>query len=420
MSSSPFTRYQLANGLEVLLQPDPRVPLISSMMVYHVGSRDEPAGLTGASHFIEHMLFKGSRRFGKGMIDQLSLSCGGSNNAYTFLDSTAYALNLPASHWQLILEIEADRMQHALFEPAEIEAERQVILEEWQSAEDDPDERLWEMLLGTAIRQHPYRQPVLGWVDDLRQLSREKLLQHYQRFYTPNQASLILVGDLPGDALAQIESHFGQIPIGQNPSRQLPAEAWAQSPQRLELKRKDVTIPRLVMAWPAPAFGTEAYYALLLLHYLLSEGWSSRLHQELLESQQRVSDISTLLFETRDPFLFWLQADVNPDQSPVEVERAIEDELDKVRQGQISAAELERARNQLLTDLYLKQETTEDRAGFAAEIIAAGSWQDLAAYTEKIQAVTLAQVQAQAQHIFSQQQTTGWLLPARRKAGVRA
>ncbi len=412
----------LKNGMEVCLYRDACLPIVSSMMLYRVGSRHEKPGTTGVSHFIEHMLFKGSKAYGKGAIDNLSLSCGGSNNAYTFLDATVYSLNLPAAHWQEILKIEADRMQHALFAPVEIEAERDVILEEWQNADDDPDDRLWETLSQMALLQHPYRQPVLGWPQDIRALNRESLMAHYRQHYTPQRACLILAGDLPADALEQIESAFAAVPAVPDLA---PDVSFYEPPgpgqRRLVMQREEVTLARLLMCWPAPALSHPDYYALLVLHYLLSEGWSSRLHQELVESQQLASDISTLLFETHDPYLFWLQADVSQGTSIEALETAIDQQIEALQRGEITQIELDRAKQQLLTDWYLHQETNEDRAEFMAEILSASTWSQLQTYAEAIQEVSLESLIAAAQNYLQPElRSTGHLLPLPERDDVLA
>lgn len=413
MGSAQFKHYTLNNGLQILLCQDRSLPLVTSMLSYRVGSAYEVPGFTGASHFLEHMLFKGSQKFGKGAIDRLTLGCGGENNAYTWLDSTSFYFSLPASHWELALEIEADRMQTALLDKQEIEAERQVILEEWQSAEDDPDDLFWQEVNALALQRHSYRYPVLGWPDDIRQLKREQLHTHYRLYYHPSRATLVLVGDLPDNALECIQAHLGNIPAGPEIGSHRIQESPPRGKRRLELKRSDVRLPRLLMAWPAPALSDPDYFPLLYAHFALSEGWSSRLHQKLVEEQQLATDVSTLIFETQDPYLFWLQVDLKADIDPHQVETLIFAELKTLSQIELSEPELQRIRTQLLTDYFLNQETTEDRAEFATEVMTGANFAFLQAYPERLQAVRRSEIRAVAQKYLQPDRCTlGWLLPA--------
>ncbi|MBF2054034.1 MAG: insulinase family protein [Candidatus Sericytochromatia bacterium] len=408
-----WSQRRLANGLDVWLYRDTSLPLVTSMLWYRVGSGDEAPGITGYSHFLEHMLFKGSQRFGSGDLDRLTLACGGCNNAFTSLDATAYLFQLPAPHWRLALEIEADRMRGARLDADELNTERAVILEEWQTAADDPEELLWEQLNQLALLRHAYRYPVLGWPEDIQACSPETLRSHYDRYYHPNQALLLLVGDLPEDALEQVEGTLGQIPAGPPaPPRPHLKEEAPQGQRRLTLKREDVQVARLVLAWPAPAFADPDYLALNLFQYLFSEGWSSRLQQVLVEQKQLASSVSSVLFETREPYLFWVQLDARLKAAPDALEQAFFEVLQQLLDAGIQPAELERARRQCLTDFYLSQETTEGLAQWAGEVLTTGQPEDFYAYVSRLQAITPEQLQQALQRWLDPERLTlGWLLP---------
>lgn len=408
-----WSQHRLANGLEVWLYPDSSLPVVTSMLWYRVGSGDESPGITGYSHFLEHMLFKGARRFGPGDLDRLTQACGGYNNAFTSLDATAYLFQLPAPHWRLALEIEADRMRGAVLAPDELNTERAVILEEWQTAADDPDELLWEQLNQLALLRHPYRYPVLGWPEDIQACSAETLRSHYDRYYHPNQALLLLVGDLPEDALEQVAATLGQIPAGPPaPPRPRLKEEPLTGQRRLTLKREDVQVARLVLAWPAPAFSDPDYLALSLFQYLFSEGWSSQLQQVLVEQKQLASSVSSVLFETREPYLFWVQLDARLKTEPAALEQAFFAVLQQLLDAGIQPAELERARRQCLTDFYLSQETTEGLAQWAGEVLTTGQSEDFYTYVSRLEAMTSEQLQQALQRWLDPEQLTlGWLLP---------
>lgn len=408
-----WSQHRLANGLEVWLYPDSSLPVVTSMLWYRVGSGDESPGITGYSHFLEHMLFKGAQRFGPGDLDRLTQACGGYNNAFTSLDATAYLFQLPAPHWRLALEIEADRMRGAVLATEELNTERDVILEEWQTAADDPEELLWEQLNQLALLRHPYRYPVLGWPEDIQACSAASLRAHYDRYYHPNQALLLLAGDLPADALAQVEATLGQISAGP-PSRPRSGlkEMSVSGQRRLTLQREDVQVARLVLAWPAPAFSDPDYLALSLFQYLFSEGWSSRLQQVLVEQKQLASSVSSVLFETREPYLFWVQIDAQLQTEPAALESAFFEVLEDLLQAGIQPAELERARRQCLTDFYLSQETSEGLAQWAGEVLSIGQPADFYTYVSRLEAMTPGDLlQALQRWLEPEQVTLGWLLP---------
>lgn len=404
--------YHLKNGLRVILSSQEDLPVLSSVMLYPVGLRHEKEGQRGASHFIEHMLFKGTQRFGKGEIDRISLQCGGNNNAYTSLDATIYTMNIPSEHCDLVLEIEADRMVNPLFDPKEVDAEREVILEEWRTAEDDPDDAFWQQLSKSAMQNHPYGHPVLGYEKDIRSFSAETLKAFFKTYYQPQLATLILVGKLPENIEALIEKHFGPIPRGA--TEPLPPSFFVDpivptSQKQIIKRRSDVNTPRLVMCWPAPAFDTADYFSFLVLQYMLTEGWSSQLHALWVEQNPWASQVSSFIFESKDPYLFGIEVETLDDQNLKALEATFKESLYSLQLGE---EDLAKAKVQLMTDLFLQQETTEQRAEFIADCFTAGNAELFAHYFESLQSVSLENIQ----HIFKtylkpQYQTTAWLLP---------
>lgn len=402
--------YHLSNGLRVILSRQDDLPVLTSVMLYPVGLRQEKANQRGISHFIEHMLFKGTEHFGKGEIDRISLQCGGSNNAYTSLDATVYTINVPAEYCELVLKIEADRMCNPLFHPEEVEAEREVILEEWRTAEDDPDDAFWQKITHLAMGEHPYAHPVLGYEADIRQLSDEDLKVFFKTYYQPQLATLILVGHLPDNVESLIHKHFGNIPQGNTSPQQLTTVLPTPSvSQRLVEHREGVNTPRLVMSWPAPAFHDADYFAFLVLQYILTEGWSSQLHALWVEEAQIASQVSSFIFESQAPYLFGIEIETLQNEGLLALEQQFAQELRSLR---IHEKDLHKAKIQLMTDLFLQQETTEQRAEFIADCFAAGNETVFQNYLPTLQGVTLQQVNALfSDYLSPQKQLTAWLLP---------
>lgn len=402
--------YRLKNGLSVILSPQEDLPVLTSVMLYPVGLRHEKKGQKGISHFIEHMLFKGTQRFGKGAIDRISLQCGGDNNAYTSLDATIYTINIPSEYCELVLEIEADRMVNPLFNPEEVNAEREVILEEWRTAEDDPDDAFWQQLSKVAMQTHPYGHPVLGYEEDIRGFSAESLKAFFKTHYQPQLATLILVGKLPENIEALIDKYFGPIPRGTTePLKPDAFPAVIPTQNHIVKRRADVNTPRLVMCWPAPAFEEKDYFSFLVLQYMLTEGWSSQLHALWVEQNPWASQVSSFIFESKDPYLFWIEVETLDDQNLKSLEVTFEKSL---RNLHLREEDLAKAKVQLMTDLFLQQETTEQRADFIADCFTAGNASLFSRYFDSLQAVKLEDIQ----HIFEtylkpEYQTTAWLLP---------
>ncbi|PIQ26267.1 hypothetical protein COW36_15250 [bacterium (Candidatus Blackallbacteria) CG17_big_fil_post_rev_8_21_14_2_50_48_46] len=412
-SSTAVQETILPNGLRVLIKQDSALPVVTVMLWYHTGSGNETSYSGGISHFLEHMLFKGTLAFPRGEIDRRTLSGGGENNAYTWLDNTAYYFNFASDRWEIALEIEADRMRNCLLESEEIEAERQVILEEWRTSQDDAEENLWEAVTAAALSQHPYRYPVLGSEQDIREMRSEDLRRYYQDWYTPNNATLVIVGDIqPEVALERVRHYFEPLKAGTLPLRMRIQEPQPQAEKRILLRKAEVTLPRLAVAWPAPGLTHPDYYPLTLLQYILAEGMSSLLYQELVEDRQVASDVDASGFETAQPYLFWILVD-GLSAVPLEAtEAALWEVLAKIQAGDWDPAHLLKARNQILTDFHLSQETTEDQAELLGELDSLADWRFMLDYVERIQAVQFQDITRVAKELLApEKRTVGWLLP---------
>jgi len=302
------------------------------------------------------MLFKGTDRYGKGQIDLTTQLNGGANNAFTWLDFTAYYFTFASDRWQVALDIESSRMRGTLFSETEFENEKQVVEEELRIGLDGPWEALENEVWATAFREHPYHWPTVGWLQDLEAASMADMKAYYDKWYHPRNAIVVVVGDFDADqALATIEELFGRIPAGPH----LSPAAIVEPPQRGEKRvvvRKETPVERLFIGYHAPQVGHADSHALRAVEALLATGKSSRLYRRLVEGDQSVSLVDATYHEHFDPSLFYFQAEIKPGQKIEMVEQAIYDELERIKSGDASEAEIEKARRQIEAELVLNNE----------------------------------------------------------------
>ncbi|RPI27600.1 MAG: insulinase family protein, partial [Acidobacteria bacterium] len=355
-------RHTLGNGMTVITREDHSIPIVASMIWYRVGSRVERPGTTGVSHLLEHMMFKGTRNYAKGAIDYITTRHGGANNAFTSRDYTAYYFTFASDRWQPALEMEADRMENALFDPDEFELERQVVLEELRMDLDSPWGPLRQAVEAAAFHTHPYGHPIIGTVADISRLTIDELTGHYRSFYAPNNAILVLVGDFtPGQALVEVERLFGHIPAREMTDSHLPSEPTHKQEHRLEIQ-KPTHVPRLLWAFPAPSVKEAEHYSIGIIDNLLSQGKLARLYRRLVEEERVMSAVMTEFDETQDPYLFFIRGELHPGVEPARVEELIGSEMDVLRRGGFTDFELKRARNQCLAQFLSDFETPLDQA----------------------------------------------------------
>ncbi len=417
-------RTVLGNGLTVLLREMHHAPVASFWVWYRVGSRNEHPGITGISHWVEHMMFKGTPAFPQGEFDKAIAREGGIFNGMTWIDFTTYFETLPSDRIDLALRVEADRMMHAVFDPAETELERTVIISERQGNENNPGYLLSEALGASAFQAHSYHHPVIGWQCDLEAITRDQLFQHYRTFYGPNNAIVAVAGDFEGDQmLARIEALFGGIPAG--PA--LPPFTAKEPPQRGE-RRVTVEGPGATtyveICYRAPRATDPDYSALVILDTILGGAkgmslWgggtsnrSSRLYRALVETEL-TTDADCSLSSTIDPYLFSLSATVREGREPAEVEAAFLAEIQRVIDEPVSEAELGKAIKQTRAQFAYSSESVTDQAywlGFS-EIVADVQWFET--FLDRLAAVTVADVQRVAQtYLKPTQRNVGWYVPA--------
>jgi zinc protease len=385
---------QLDNGLTVLVQEVHTAPLVSVWSWYGVGSRDEGVGLTGASHWVEHMNFKGTtnipREDMKGIVERF----GGMWNGYTWIDQTTYLETASRAALDQMLFIEAERMNDSLFDPDECESERTVIISELQGGDNDPEQVLDTELTATAFRAHTYRHPTIGWLHDLQTMTRDDLYVHYRRFYVPCNATLVVVGDVESDeVLRQVERHFGRIPAGVAPTRLRVAEPPQLGERRVRVEREGTT-PYLKFGYHAPAATDPDFFPMLVLDAILTGAkgvnlWASfrvappqrksRLYTALFE-RRLAAQVNGALLATADPFLYTLSFTPNEGVSLPVLEEAVFSALEPVAEGGIEDSEVMRGKRQLRARLVFEDDSVTNVAhqlGFFETVVGPGFYSKL-------------------------------------------
>jgi zinc protease len=410
------TEATLDNGLRVLVQEDPRNPIVAVQVFYRVGSRNELPGATGLAHFLEHMMFKGTPTRGRGDISRLVEQNGGRDNAFTTKDMTGYYVNIAADRLDLVLAIEADRMRNLLLDPAEIDSERKVVMEERRMrTEDDPDGLVDEAMNSLAFKAHPYRWPVIGWMSDIARINPPELRAFYDTYYVPNNAILVIAGDVrAADALALVRRHFGPLRRGAAPPRVTAVEPPQIDDRRLLIRKDGAQLPIVNIAWHVPNHTSPDAPALELLSTVLSEGRTSRLYRRLVYEKRMVLGAGgEYSYSSLDPSLFWFYATPLPGQTPEAVEQALLAEVERLKQEPVPAEELDRARNQIEASFVWQQDSVFSRAAVLGRFEVLGSWRLLEDYLPRLRAVTPADLRRVARLYFpADRKNTSILLPA--------
>ena len=406
----PVRAAQLDNGLKVLIQEVHTVPLVSVWCWYRVGSRDETTGLTGASHWVEHMNFKGTARIPREEMKGIVERFGGMWNGYTWLDQTTYLETAGRHALDQMLFIEAERMDGSLFDADECESERTVIISELQGGDNDPEQVLDSEVTATALRAHTYRHPTIGWLHDLQSMTRDDLYTHYRRFYVPANATLVVVGDVDADdVLRRADRHFGRIAPGAPPQRLQAAEPPQLGERRVSIEREGTTA-YLKFAYHAPAATDAEFFPMLVLDAVLTGAkglnlWSSfrvappqrksRLYTALVE-RGLAAQVNGTLLPTADPFLYTLSFTANRGVPLRALEEAAFAALEPVLAGDITEHEISRAKRQLRARLVFEDDSVTNLAhqlGYYETVVGPGYYERL---QPCIDAVTTEQVRAVA------------------------
>ena len=380
--------FRLDNGLQVLILEDHAVPLVTVQVWYRVGSRNERPGITGISHFLEHMMFKGTPKYGPGLYTQLIQRYGGTQNAFTSYDVTAYYSVLPSARLELALDLEADRMGHLLLDPQEVKAEREVVKEERRLRENTPTGPMYEVLGALAYKAHPYQWPTIGWMSDIESITREELEAHYKTYYVPNNATVIIVGDVDiSQTMATVRRHFEPIPQGPPPPAVRPPEPPQLGEHRAEIPRP-TALAALSMAYHIPPFDHADALPLEVLGQILSQGQSSRLYRDLVYQRQIATSISANAEFRIDPGLFIIVSMVQAGKSPAEVEAAIYEQIEQVTAESIADRELEKAINQALSGFVFRQDSIQQQGFTIGSFHILQSYKVINEYIERLRGVT--------------------------------
>jgi zinc protease len=348
----------LDNGLKVMLKEIHSAPIITHWVWYRVGSRNEIPGLTGISHWVEHMQFKGTPKYPAGVLDKEISRDGGYWNAFTYIDWTAFYTTMPADKIWLPIDLEADRMQNSLYLPEEVDSERTVIISEREGSENEPMFRLEEAIAKAAFMHHPYGVEVIGEKEDLLKISRDDLFRHYRSYYAPNNAVLAMAGDFNAEKmLDHLKKVYQDIPAREIPDSKIKPEGFIQGEKRIEISGPgDVTYLNIV--WRAPQGSSRDFFPLVILDSILTGPRSlnmfgggsipnktSRLYRSLVESQIAVA-FSGDYVASIDPYLFTISVIMNPDHSVAEALDVIDSEIQRIKDGDIQESELQRAAKQ--------------------------------------------------------------------------
>jgi zinc protease len=418
----------LDNGLKVLIQEVHTAPLASVWCWYKVGSRDEAPGCTGVSHWVEHMNFKGTTNIPREKVKGIIEEFGGSWNGYTWVDQTTYLETATRDALDRMLFIEAERMANGLYEPAECESERTVIISELEGGENDPDQLLEMEVNAAAFKAHPYGHPTIGWLGDLRRMTREDLYGHYRRHYVPNNATLVVVGDVePVEVMSRVTHHFGPIAPGVAPARVLSAEPPQAGERRVTIE-KEGTTAYLKIACHAPAASDPDFWPMLLVDAVLTGAkglnlWSSfrtpppqrraRLYRALVDARL-ASAVSGGLLATADPYVYTVSITARDGAPLDEVERVALAEIDRLAREGVSPEELERARNQLRARLVFENDSVTNIAHQLGYFETVASVDLYLSAIDRLRRVTVDEVaRAAAACLRATNRTIGWFKPVR-------
>jgi zinc protease len=410
--ANPYEK-TLANGLKVVVKEDHRAPTAAQMVWYRAGSLDEVDGTSGVAHLLEHLMFKGTPTVGAGEFSKRVAAAGGRDNAFTSRDYTAYFQQVPKESLEEVMRLEADRMRHLTLDSKEFAPELKVVMEERRMRTDDePTSILYEQLMAAAFIASPTRRPVIGWMNDLEAMTVQDARDWYDRWYVPNNATLVVVGDVDREAVFKLaEKYYGPLASRPLPERKPRLEPPQPGIRRLVVKAP-ADLPHLVMAWKAPrivdVIKDREPYALEMLSAILDGNEAARLPKNLVKTQRiAVSAGAGYDSTSRGPALFTLTGSPSDAHSVAELEAGLRAEIAQVIESGVTAEELARAKAQVIAAQIYKRDSMFAEAMEIGQMETVGfSWRDIDRMLEQLKSVTAAEVQAAAKAIFNDDSLT--------------
>lgn len=410
--------FTLKNGMAVVVIPNHRVPVVTHMVWYKVGSADEPPGKSGIAHFLEHLMFKGTRKLASGEFSRILARNGGRENAFTSHDYTGYYQSIAVDRLEMVMEMEADRMTNLVFDAKEVEPERQVIFEERRNRTgNNPSALLAEHVNATLYLNHPYRRPIIGWEHEIRGLTIADLMSFYRRWYVPNNAILVVAGDITAEELRPLaEKTYGRIPAAPARLRVRPGEPPHRAARRVTLKDPRVRQPSWSRTFLAPSYtegATEHVYALQVLAEILG-GATGPLYRSLVVEQKLAVSAGAYFEPDRlGPGTFGFYASPRPGVSMEKLEAAMEAELARVVDKGVTGKEARRAKGRLQAEAVYARDSLGTGARVLGGALAIGlTVEDVESWPERIGAVTVPEINAAARDVLGQAASvTALLLP---------
>jgi zinc protease len=406
--------FTLPNGMKFLVLEDHSIPTANMYLFWKVGSRNEVHGITGLSHFFEHMMFNGAKNYGPKQFDRVMEANGGSNNAYTTENVTVYTDWFQKDALETIFKLESDRIENLSIDSAMVESERGVVLSERSTGLENSNFRyISELVQGAAFQEHPYMFPVIGFESDIKSWTQEDLENYFKTYYSPNNATVVVVGDVTVEQVRKLANQY-MAPI---PARGMPPQVRTVEPpqngERRVVTYKDITTPNILLAYHTPETGHEDYYALDLLNNLLTSGNSSRLVKSLVMDTTLASQVFSFMGEGFDPNLFYIYGIAGDGVSAEALEKAILAQIDELIQKGVDERELQKVKNQKLMEFYRTMQTINGKANSLGTYeVFFGDYRrlyDAPKLYEKVSSEDIKRVAAK--YFTARNRTVGYLLP---------
>jgi zinc protease len=413
-SALEVARYRMHNGLKILLLRDPSAPVVSYHTWYGVGSRHEQPGKTGLAHLFEHLMFNETKNLPKGEFDRTLEAAGGEVNAATWIDWTFYYENVPASELSLVTRLEAERMQNLVLREPQVVSEKEVVANERRyRVDDDVEGAVNELLYKTAFTVHPYHWPTIGWMEDIQAFTTEDCEQFYGTYYAPNNAILVIAGDLDESAaLSAIQEHYGKLPPATLPEHRFEVEP-EQAEERMLSVEKATPTEKLALGYKSPALGTRGHAVLSVLNEILFGGRSSRLYRTLVLEHELCTEVRGSLSPSQDPGLYEIWISMREDKQAQDALQLVERQLSELAREEVRPGELEKAKNRLELGFLQGMETASGKAeqlGFYELVL--GDAQRVFAQLEAYRSVTALELMEAAASLVPERRTTIFVLPS--------